>query len=64
MEGWAGAGIAGDLDLGYRDGKIEIGGSGGVAWGLGGKISGSITIDPGEVVETGGDIIDAIGDLL
>ena len=34
VEGWAGAGIAGDLDLGYRDGKIEIGGSGGVAWGL------------------------------
>ncbi len=64
VEGWAGAGIAGDLDLGYRDGKIEIGGSGGVAWGLGGKISGSITIDPGEVMETGGDIIDAIGDLL
>jgi hypothetical protein len=64
VEGWAGAGIAGDLDFGYRDGKIEIGGSGGVAWGLGGKISGSITIDPGEVMETGGDIIDAIGDLL
>lgn len=63
-EGWAGIGIAGDLDLGFRDGVFEVGGSGGAAFGLGGKLSGSITIDPGEVIETGGDIIDAIGDML
>lgn len=63
-EGWAGIGIAGDLDVGYRDGKFEVGGSGGAAFGLGGKLSGTITIDPGEVIETGSDIIDAIGGLL
>jgi hypothetical protein len=63
-EGWAGIGISGDVDFGFHDGKFEIGGSGGAAFGLGGKIGGHITIDPGEVLETGGDIVDAIGGLL
>ncbi|GAA4708655.1 putative T7SS-secreted protein [Nocardioides conyzicola] len=63
-EGWAGIGIAGDLDFGMKDGKFEIGGEGGIGLGLGGKLSGHITIDPVEIVETGGDIIDGIGDFL
>ena len=63
-EGWAGIGIAGDLDFGMKDGKFEIGGSGGAGLGLGGKLSGHITIDPGEVLDTGGDILGGIGDFL
>ncbi|MEZ5094526.1 hypothetical protein [Nocardioides sp.] len=60
-EVWAGAGIAGDLDLGYDDGKITIGGSGGIAWGVGGKIGGSVTIDVPEVIDGLGDAVSAIG---
>jgi type VII secretion system ESX-1 substrate len=63
-EGWAGIGIAGDLDVGMKDGKFDIGGSGGVAVLLGGKLEGHITIDPGQVIDTGGDIIEGIGDFL
>ncbi|KQW49066.1 hypothetical protein ASC77_10200 [Nocardioides sp. Root1257] len=63
-EGWAGVGIGGDVDFGFKDGKFEIGGSGGAALGLGGKIGGHITIDPGEIIDTGGDIISGIGDFL
>ncbi len=63
-EGWAGVGIGGDVDLGFEDGKFTIGGSGGAALGLGGKLGGSITIDPGEVLDTGQDIVEGIGDLL
>jgi len=63
-EGWLGVGAAGDLDLGMRDGKFEIGGSGGVAVLIGGKLEGHITIDPGQVIDTGGAIIEGIGDFL
>ncbi|MGB0102188.1 MAG: putative T7SS-secreted protein [Nocardioides sp.] len=63
-EVWAGFGAAADVDFGFTDGKFEIGGSGGLAFGLGGKVGGHITIDPGEVLDTGGDIINGIGDLL
>jgi hypothetical protein len=62
-EAWAGWGAGADVDFGYRDGKIEIGGSGGLAFGVGGKVGGHITIDPGEVIDTGEDIINGIGDL-
>lgn len=63
-EGWAGAGIAGDVDVGYDDGKVTIGGSGGIALGLGGKLSGEVTLDFPEMLETGEDIIEGIGGLL
>jgi hypothetical protein len=63
VEGCAGVGAAGDLDLGMTDGKFEIGGSAGAGFGLGGKLSGHITIDPVQVVETGGDIVEGIGEL-
>ncbi|MBA2954515.1 hypothetical protein GON03_09295 [Nocardioides sp. MAH-18] len=63
-EGWAGVGASGDVDFGFRDGKFEVGGSGGLALGLGGKLSGHITIDPRQVIDTGGDIIDGIGDFV
>lgn len=60
-EGWAGAGIAGDADIGWDDGALTIGGSGGIAWGLGGKIGGEVTLDFPEMWETGGDIVEGIG---
>jgi hypothetical protein len=63
-EGWAGVGIGGDIDFGFKDGKFEIGGSGGAALGLGGKIGGHITIDPGQIIDSGGALIDGIGGLL
>ncbi len=63
-EGWAGIGASGDVDFGFHDGKFEIGGSGGIALGVGGKLSAHITIDPGEVMETTGDIIEGIGEFL
>jgi hypothetical protein len=64
VEGWAGAGAAADLDVGYDKGKITIGGHGGLAWGLGGKVGGDVTIDVPGVIETGGDVIESIGGLL
>ncbi|GAA1477683.1 hypothetical protein GCM10009623_21290 [Nocardioides aestuarii] len=60
-EGWAGAGISGDADIGWDDGKLTLGGSGGIAWGLGGKIGGEVTLDFPEMWETGGDIVEGIG---
>ena len=63
-EGWAGAGISGDADIGMKDGKVTIGAHGGAALGLGGKIGGEVTLDFPKMVETGGDIVDAIGDIL
>jgi hypothetical protein len=63
-EGWAGAGIAGDVDFGFKDGTLTLGGSGGIAWGIGGKVGGEITLDFPEMWETGGDIVDGIGSLL
>ncbi len=63
VEGWAGAGAAADVDFGYDKGKITIGGHGGLAWGLGGKIGGDVTIDVPEVLDTGKDVIDSIGGL-
>ena len=62
VEGWAGAGIGGDVNFGYESGKFTIGGSGGVAWGLGGKVSGEITLDFPKMYETGKDIVEGIGD--
>ena len=62
-EGWAGAGIAGDVDLGYDGGKLHVAGSGGVALGLGGKLSGGITVDVPEVVHSIGDAADFVGGL-
>lgn len=59
-EGWAGIGAAGDVDVGYDDGKFTIGGSAGLAFGVGGKLGGSITIDVPEVIDGIGDAASAI----
>ncbi|KQT90762.1 hypothetical protein ASG49_13525 [Marmoricola sp. Leaf446] len=63
-EGWAGAGIGGDIDVGYHDGEFTFGGYGGVGLGFGGKLGGEFTVDPGEVLETGQDLVSGIGGLL
>jgi hypothetical protein len=63
-EGWAGAGIEGDADIGFKDGKFTIGGHGGAALGLGGKVGGEVTLDFPKMWETGGDIVESLGDLL
>jgi hypothetical protein len=64
VEAWAGAGIAGDLDIGWDMGKFTLGGHGGFGWGLGGMVGGDVTIDVPELIDTGGDIIDSIGGFL
>jgi hypothetical protein len=63
-EGWAGAGIAADADVGFRDGEFTIGGSFGAGFGVGGRVGGEITVDPAEVLATSEDIIGGIADLL
>lgn len=60
VEGWAGAGLAGDVDVGYKDGKLRLHGSGGVALGLGGKLDAGITLDFPKMYETGSDIVENI----
>jgi hypothetical protein len=50
--GQAGAGASGGIDFGMEDGKLIMGGTLGGAWGLGGKISPHIAIDPNAL--TGG----------
>lgn len=50
-EGWAGAGVSGTADLGYENGRFTIDLEGGAAVGVGGKLGGEITIDPGQVAE-------------
>lgn len=62
-EAWAGAGAGFDADIGYDDGKLTVGGSGGLAWGVGGKLGGAVIIDFEETWDTAGDIVDGIGGL-
>jgi hypothetical protein len=45
-----GAGGSAHLDIGMEDGKFVLGGTLGAAWGLGGKISPHIAVDPNAVV--------------
>ena len=44
-EGWAGAGAGADGVIGWDDGKLRLHGGAGLAWGLGGKLSGGIEVD-------------------
>lgn len=63
-EGWAGAGAEAEFKLGKgEDGKWHIGGQAGVGLGLGGKVGGEITVDPGKIVDTVGDAGKAISKL-
>jgi hypothetical protein len=62
VEGWAGAGVAAGFEVGrLDDGSYTLGGSFGFAWGLGGKLSGSVTVNPDEVrdsVESAAEALD------
>lgn len=60
-EGWAGIGASGSFNAGFQDGKFTVGGELGAALGVGGKVSGEITIDPGAVAESLSGAADAIG---
>jgi uncharacterized protein YukE len=51
-EGWAGAGAGADGVLGYDDGVFRLSGSGGAAWGLGGKLGLDLEVDVPELVES------------
>ncbi len=57
-EGWAGFGISGDAELSFNDGKLTVGGDGGVAVFLGGKLGGEVTLDFPEIYDTGQDVVD------
>jgi len=62
-EGWAGAGIEGDITAGRNDdGSWTIGVEGGAALGLGGKLGFEVTVDPAKVVDTATSAADAVGD--
>ncbi|WP_203337478.1 putative T7SS-secreted protein [Nocardioides limicola] len=60
-EAWAGVGASGHVDLGYSDGKFTIGGSGGLALGVGGKVELNLTVDVGKVTDTVSSAADTVG---
>lgn len=63
-EAWAGVGghASGQFGVG-EDGKFHIGGSVGLAFGVGGKVGFDVTVDPVEVVETVVDVADDVGEV-
>jgi hypothetical protein len=63
-EAWAGAGAAADVDIGMEDGEIVLGGEFGVAYGVGGKIGGEVTIDPDKVVDSAQQAGEIAGDAM
>jgi len=48
---YAGVGVSGELNAGYEDGKLTLGGSFGVAYGIGGHLGFEVTINVKEIVE-------------
>lgn len=58
-EGWAGAGAGINGTFGYDDGKLTIGASAGLAWGLGGSLGAGVTLDFEEMGNTAGDLWDS-----
>ncbi|MCX6407756.1 MAG: hypothetical protein NTV28_12625 [Propionibacteriales bacterium] len=63
-EGWAGAGAGADGVLGYDDGVFRLSGSGGAAWGLGGKLGLDLEVDVPELVESLDSGVTALQELL
>lgn len=61
VEGWAGFGAGADADVGWKDGKLEIKGEGGIAVLLGGKLKGGISLDLPEIYNSGKDLIGLLG---
>jgi hypothetical protein len=63
VEGQAGIGVSAGGGVEVEDGKITIEAEFGAALGLGGKVEGGITVDPGEVYESGQDAVEWVGGL-
>ncbi|MEU4445969.1 putative T7SS-secreted protein [Actinosynnema sp. NPDC050801] len=63
-EAWAGIGghASGQFGMG-EDGKFHVGGSVGLAFGVGGKVGFDVSVDPVEVVETVADVADDVGEI-
>ncbi|MBB3663500.1 MULTISPECIES: putative T7SS-secreted protein [Prauserella salsuginis group] len=61
-EAWAGIGAEADVQVGMDDGKFVVGGEVGAALGVGGKLGGEITVDPGKITDTAQDAGAAVGD--
>ncbi|ROP41038.1 putative T7SS-secreted protein [Saccharothrix texasensis] len=63
-EAWAGIGghASGQFGMG-EDGKFHVGGSVGLAFGVGGKVGFDVSVDPVEVVETVVDVADDVGEI-
>lgn len=59
-EGWAGAGAGAGATFEFEDGKWHLGANAGLAWGLGGKASVGIVIDPEQMARTGGELWDTM----
>jgi uncharacterized protein YukE len=52
-----GIGAGGHVDVGMKDGKFTIGGSGMLTFGLGAKVGVEVTIDPGEISDAFRDVV-------
>lgn len=62
-EAWAGAGIARGVNVGWQeDGSFTVGYTKGVAFGLGGKVSWSVTADR-ELMESISEAFESVGDM-
>ncbi|MET0236675.1 MAG: putative T7SS-secreted protein [Kibdelosporangium sp.] len=62
-EAWAGIGAQASAQVGMgNDGNFHLGGSLGLGFGVGGKVGFDFSVNPGEVVDTVGDVANDIGD--
>lgn len=60
----AGLGVSGEADATIHNGKIHIQGSAGLTLLVGGKVTGGLTIDIPKVIDTGEDVVGAVGDFV
>lgn len=58
VEGWAGAGYAADLDVGWEDGRVNIKAAAGLGIGIGAKVTPEVVLDFPEMYDTGKDMIE------
>lgn len=60
VEGWAGFGAGADADASWKDGKLHLSAEGGAAFLLGGKVSGGVTLDVPEIIDSGKGLLDLL----
>lgn len=63
VEGWAGFGASVDVGATAENGKLTLDAGAGAAFLLGGKADVEVTVDPGKVIDTVGDVADFVGGL-